>query len=358
MRLLVTAAGGGASNNLIRAIRARGEPATIIGTSVDRFYLARSLADRNYLVPRGDAGRAYIDALAAIVARERIDLVIANNDAEVGPVSRYRGELGARVFLPAAATIERCQDKLTLSAHLAARGVPVAETHEVPDLPSIEGIFDRLGRPETVWCRMRSGSASRGSLPVRAPQDAESWIRYWNTMRGVPVHRFLLCEYLPGRDYAFQSLWCDGELVIAKACERLEYLCGEWMPSGQTSTPRVARLVDSPAVNRVCVDAVQCLDPAATGMFCIDLKENAAGVPCITEINIGRFFMISPIFNLVGRHNMADLYVRLAFGREVEVGERERFGDIGDEETYLVRELDCEPAILTRAEIEASSIPV
>ena len=37
---------------------------------------------------------------------------------------------------------------------------------------------------------------------------------------------FLLCEYLPGRDYAVQSLWHEGELIQAKTCERLEYLFG------------------------------------------------------------------------------------------------------------------------------------
>jgi carbamoyl-phosphate synthase large subunit len=129
------------------------------------------------------------------------------------------------------------------------------------------------------------------------------------------------------------------------------------MPSGTSSTPRVGKLVREPAVNEACLAAVRAVDPKAKGMFCIDLKEDRNGIPCITEINIGRFFMISPVFHAVGKHNMAELYLRLAFGEPAAVPEGERLDDIGDEETFLVRELDGEPAVLTRAQIEASYRP-
>jgi carbamoyl-phosphate synthase large subunit len=71
---------------------------------------------------------------------------------------------------------------------------------------------------------MRRGGGSKGSLPVKDPDQAKSWVKYWTEMRGVPEGMFLLCEYLPGRDYAVQSLWLDGDLVQAKACERLHDL--------------------------------------------------------------------------------------------------------------------------------------
>jgi predicted ATP-grasp superfamily ATP-dependent carboligase len=353
-RLLVTAAGGGASNNLIRGIRDSRYASYIVGTSIDRFYLARSLADKNYLVPRGDAGDAYVQAIKRIVDEEGIDLIVANNDAEVGPISRYRDEFGTRVFLPSYETIQLCQDKFTLNAHLSAHGFRVAETYALGSLGDIEQAFDLLKDHDRLWCRMRKGAASKGSLPVKTPEQVRFWIQYWHEMRGVPTDRFLLSEYLPGRDYAFQSLWQDGRLVLAKTCERLVYLVGEWMPSGTSSTPRVGKLVNNPMVNDVCTRAVQSIDPQATGMFCIDLKEDRNGTPCITEINIGRFFMITPVFNSAGRHNMVELYLALAFGENVVIEDRERYGDIGSEETFLVRELDNEPAVLTGEQIEGN----
>ena len=171
-------------------------------------------------------------------------------------------------------------------------------------------------------------------------------------MRGVGPNMFLLSEYLPGRDYAFQSLWRDGELIIAKTCERLVYIFGENMPSGTSSSPRIGRLVNNPVVNDICERAVRSIDPKATGMFCIDLKEDKDGTPCITEINIGRFFMITIVFNTTGRFNMAELYLRLALGERVDVPDTSRFDDIGDSETYLVREVDNEPTVISRRGLE------
>jgi carbamoyl-phosphate synthase large subunit len=189
-------------------------------------------------------------------------------------------------------------------------------------------------------------------LPVRDRAQLDAWVGYWEAMRGVGRDQFIVSQYLPGRDFAFQSLWDRGRLVLAKCCERLVYLAGDWMPSGTSSTPRVARLVYEPAVNQVCEAAVQGLDPEATGIYCIDLKEDRHERPCITEVNVGRFFMISPVFNLVGRHNMAELFIRLALGETVQVDDRERFEDIGDQETYLVREFDGAPAIVPKQRID------
>jgi hypothetical protein len=352
-RILVTSAGGGASNNLMKGLQECSLPVFLVGTSIDPYYLARSRADRNYLIPRVDSGEAYLEALERIVGEEAIDLVIPNNDIEVPAVSAARDRLGALTCLPAHETIELCQDKLALTRHLAAEGIRVPETYPVGGPDQATEIFSRFGHPDRLWCRMRRGGGSKGSLPVKNPDQVRFWVSYWTEMRGVPEGMFVLCEYLPGRDYAVQSLWHEGELIQAKTCERLEYLFGGIMPSGSSSTPRVARTIDDPRINELCVATVRAVDPRATGLFCIDLKENREDVPCVTEINIGRFFMITPLFNTVGRHNMAELYLRLAFGELPEIAPQERFGDIGSEETYLVREVDNEPKVLTADQIRS-----
>jgi hypothetical protein len=352
-RILVTSAGSGASNNLMQGLRRCEPPVFLVGTSIDRYCLARSRADRNYLVPRADSGAPYVEALERIIRREAVDLIVPNNDIEVPFVSGARDRLRTRTFLPAHETIELCQDKLALAEFLAKRGIRVPETHPIEKPERAGEVFARFGRPDRLWCRMRRGGGSKGSLPVKDPEQLRFWVRYWTEMRGVPEGLFVLCEYLPGRDYAMQSIWDKGELVQAKACERLHYLFGALMPSGSSSTPRVARLIDDPVLNEICVATVRAVDPRATGLFCIDFKEDAKGLPCVTEINIGRFLMITPIFDAVGRHNMAELYLRLAFGERPEVSPEERFGDIGSEETYLIREIDNEPEILTAGQIRS-----
>ena len=63
--------------------------------------------------------------------------------------------------------------------------------------------------------------------------------------------------------------------------------------------------------------------------------------------------MISIVFNTTGRYNMAELYLRTVFGESVDVPEAARYGDTGPSEIFLVREVDNEPAVITREDFEA-----
>ena len=78
-----------------------------------------------------------------------------------------------------------------------------------------------------------------------------------------------------------------------------------------------------------------------------DMKENEAGVPCVTEINACRFAMITDFHDLIGRHNMAGTYARLGCGEAVTIDDP--YDDPG--EYYLVRELDTLPGIFARRRI-------
>jgi carbamoyl-phosphate synthase large subunit len=338
-RVLVLSAGTGATNNLIRGLHAGDGALGVVGCHADRFTLRRSVADRNYLTPP-PADPGYLPALQAVVAKEAIDLVIPGNDDDVRRLSDLRAALPGRTFLPAASAIETCQDKYRLSALLRERGVPAPLTVVVTDLDALDEIFAKFGRPR-LWCRIRSGSGSRGAIPVVRPAQARAWIEYWHEMRGVPVAAFTLSEYLPGRDFAAQALWRDGELVLVKLCERLSYFGGGSQPSGISSTPALARMAPEPGVVAICADAIRVIDPRASGVFSVDLKEDADGRPCVTEINAGRFCMITPFFDSTGRHNMAATYVRLARGEAVTIPEPYEVAD----DWYMVRDLDTLPGI-------------
>src|SRR6185503_20312008 len=103
----------------------------------------------------------------------------------------------------------------------------------------------------------------------------------WEELRGVPPEVFMIAEYLPGRDFLCLSLWRDGRLVLVKTFERISYFGGENSPSGVSSLSSLAKTIVDQRVVAICTDAVRALDPRACGAFSIDLKENAAGVPCI-----------------------------------------------------------------------------
>ncbi len=344
-RVLILGAGSGASDNLIRSLRADAE-LVLIGAHADRFVLSKSKADRRYLVASRERPE-FAATLRRVVEREAIDLVVPNSDADVRAVAAIRDGIGARVFLPRSDVIDLCQDKYALTTLLRSRDIPAPLTHPIADVDHIEAVFEALAPRRRLWCRMRSGSGSMGAIPVTTPEQARSWIAYWRDMRGIAPDVFTLSEYLPGRDFNVQGVWKDGRPIVMKMIERLSYLGGAHNPSGMSSTPALAKTVCEPRVFEVCAAAVHALDPAASGVFNVDVKESAAGQPCITEINAGRFAMITNVYDFTGKHNTALVFVRAALDDPLDVA------DVWDvaEDYYLVRDLDTEPAVFHADEL-------
>ena len=339
-RLLVTSAGSGASSNLVRSLRAGPASLTIVGCHDDQFILKNSTADRNYLVPPL-SHPTWPRALRRVVDAEKIDLVIPTSDGDVAALSRVRGRLPGRLFLPRAATVERCGDKYELTEWLRARGVPAPRTYRVTDLRHLERIFERLGNPSRAWCRIRAGAGSRGAAPVAGPGQARSWITYWRDMRDVPVSAFTLSEYLPGRDLGCQSVWKDGRLALVKTYERLSYLGSGSQPSEVSAVGALTKTVCEPGVVEISVRALRAVDRKASGVFAVDLKEDSSGVPRVTEINAGRFTSGTNLLDLTGKHNMTAVYLQLARGGTVDLHEEYE----GTEHHYMLRDVDAVPRV-------------
>lgn len=341
-RILVTAAGSGASNNLMRSLLHGLPEATLIGCHSDRFILKKSPAKRNFLLPPLETREGRTGLEQAVEAAQP-SVVIPGNDRDARALASLRRRLSARTYLPALKTIELCQDKGALSVFLRNHGIAAPRTCALSDRHSLVRAWAALDRPALAWCRIRRGFASRGATMVRDVQQAWAWISYWHAMRGVPVADFTLSEYLPGRDFNVQSIWSNGRLALIKMCERLSYLNAEHHPSGMASTPALAKTVWEPAAIATCEAALKAIDSGASGVFSIDLKENDAGVACITEINAGRFCMITNIHDFTGRCNMAASYVRLALGQNPGIEDPYDRCD----EYYLVRDLDTLPTVLS-----------
>jgi carbamoyl-phosphate synthase large subunit len=339
-RLLVTSAGSGASGNLVRSLRAGNGSLTIVGCHDDQFILKNSTADRNYLVPPL-SHPTWARAVRRIVAAEKIDLVIPTSDPDVAALSRARGPLASRLFLPRAATVERCGDKYRLTEWLRARGVPAPRTYRVTDLRHLERIFERLGNPSRAWCRIREGAGSRGAAPVAGPDQTRSWIRYWRDMRDVPVRAFTLSEYLPGRDFGCQSVWKGGRVALVKTYERLSYLGSASQPSEVSAVGALTKTVCEPGVVEISLRAIRAVDRKASGVFAVDLKEDADQVPRVTEINAGRFTSGTNLLDLTGKHNMTAVYLQLARGEAVDLHEEYE----GTEHHYMLRDIDAVPRV-------------
>jgi predicted ATP-grasp superfamily ATP-dependent carboligase len=315
-RVLVTGAGGSAAANFVHSLRLAGEPFYVVGTDASRYHLELADVDARYLLPRVDDDE-YLPSLNALVETEEIELVHAQPDPEVLFLARFRDDVSARTYLPSTEAIELCQDKLGLVERLREADLPVPECHGARSAESLrESTKAILESHERVWVRARRGAGARASLPVTTADQAVAWARWWIEVRGLVWDDFMVTEFLPGRELGWQGLWRDGELVTSQARERLEYVFGNLVPSGQTSSPSVARTVHRSDVNELAIATVRAVDAHATGVFGVDLKENAKGIPLVTEINAGRFFTTSNFLAAAGV-NIPSLYVKLAYGEQL-----------------------------------------
>ena len=96
-----------------------------------------------------------------------------------------------------------------------------------------------------------------------------------------------------------------------------------------------------------CIDVIGKLSGGqAHGNYDIDIKMNSRNEYCVTEINIGRFFMITNLFNLSGKYSMIDTYLKLAIGEDPEIDDPFDFSEL-----YLIRSLDTLPTVLSPDEI-------
>jgi len=331
----------------MRSIRAsKYGDATIVGTDADRVLLQKSKADHNYVIPAGDDPN-YVSSINEICSRHDIDVFIPQHETEVRHVSSQQKDINAKVLLPPEASVHQCLDKYRLQKDLADHGFPVPETVSLEDT-AVEDAFEQLSDGEPLWCRSRYGSSSMEARPVRTPIQAKEWIQYWVDQTNQTLGDFTLTEFLPGEDYQIFTLWNDGNLIIGKGCDRQRYFFGQEYTGA--STPLVSQLVDRPHLHETAEAVIKQIAPNATGNLGVDFKVSADGTAKITEINVGKFVMVNDFFNLTGEHNMAELFLDIAAGRDPTLPKS--WGDV-DTDMFLIRGIDLEPDIVHRDDIES-----
>jgi carbamoyl-phosphate synthase large subunit len=312
IRILVTGAGGAAGSNFIRCLRLASECFYVVGTDCHAHRLYAADAEAHYLVPRSSQS-GYIAALNHIIARENVQLVHPQPDAEVAVLSEERDRIKARMWLPERVTVRTLQDKQRAAAVWYDRGLHSAKTFLVQSKDDLARACEELGLP--LWLRARSGAGARASAPIRSLEAGHRWLGFWNAHSSST--EFIAQQYLPGREYAFPSIWQNGELVTSLLYERLSYLQAHLTPSGKTGAASELATRHGGRVNEAAVEAVRAVDSDADGLFCVDLTEDANGRPVPTEINCGRFFT-SCVFWARAGANLPLHYVRLALGLKPE----------------------------------------
>lgn len=330
-RIAILGAGGTAARNFVEAVKLSSNDWQFIGVDINPYMLQLSDCEEKII---------HYDPYLEFCENLNIDFVHAQPDEQVKILafttfSYANGgqdtPMKARTFLPRESEIAYCQDKMKSHEILQTNRVPV------PELWPIEKIEHAIALYGRVWLRASIGAGSKAALPVSNILQVEGWLDYWGKET-----KFMVSEFLPGKEYAYQVIFYEGQIICDQARERIEYLGAAQSPSGQTSSPSVARTVSREDVYDIGEKAIRAISQYPHGVFGVDMKENGNGVPCVTEINAGRFYTTSNFFAHAGL-NMPEIYLELGLGIfEDRPGRTDRLPD----DLYWIRGVDCKPRLI------------
>jgi hypothetical protein len=346
-KIIVTGVGGTGGINFARALRLAEKQGKaklfLVCTDHNRHFLNFPDSDVRQVSPRHDSPD-FVPLLLKLIKKYGAEFLHPHPSSEARVVSENSdlfNKAGVGTYLPKASSI--MPDKLAIYNALSKCNVAVPKTVAVTRVEDVAGAFSELGA--SLWIRARSGAGGRLGLKVDDPEQAKLWIELNTLQHRAATADFILQEYLPGRDLAFDSLWFKGRLVTSYARERLEYTLKHVSLSGITGTPTIARTLHDEKLNQVGVKAVQALDSEPHGFFSVDLKENAAGEPAVTEVD-GKWHTTAPLWGYAFAKaldkpelNLAYLYLTLGLKGILDV-EVPLF-NLFPADHYLVRQLDA-----------------
>lgn len=340
-RVLILGAGGAPSVNLARSLRLAPEPFFLIGVDADRYTLMRAETDERHLVPPCD-DPDYLPVLREIIRESGAELAFVQSDPEVAVISAHRQELGVATFLPAHETVTLCQNKFLSYQRWREAGLPVPQTCMLHTPEDLVRAFDTFG--PALWIRAVKGAAGQGALAVDHIERARMWVDF----QGGWGH-FVAAQRLTARTTTWQSIWFEGDLVVAQGRERCYWEFANRSPSGVTGITGAGVTVSDPVVDDIATRAVRAVDPHPHGIFGVDLTYDREGTPNVTEINVGRFFTTHLFFAKAGL-NMPYIVVRIAFGEPPPPLER-RLNPL-PAGLLWIRGMDVEPILTTVSEVE------
>ncbi|MGE0591235.1 MAG: ATP-grasp domain-containing protein [Vicinamibacterales bacterium] len=274
-----------------QALRSTGVAGSVIVTDVNPLSPAVHVADRAYRVPMA-SDPEYLPEIMGICEEERIGLLVPTIDDELPIIGAARDRLheaGTLVACSSEATSALCNDKHATCRHLAALGIPVAESWLPADLPAAPRL--------PLFIKPRTGRGAVSAFPVRSARELAFFLDY--------VPDPVVQEYLDGAEYTIDVL-CDfaGRPLSIVPRERVVIRAGV-IDRGRTVADR--RLIE--LAERVCA-TVEFAGP-------LNIQCRMRGEqPVIFEIN-PRFSGGIPLTIQAGA-DFPRMLLRLAMGRPVE----------------------------------------
>lgn len=296
LKLAVTGAGSAQSNGVIRCLQMDKQHPKVLGLGSDKYDLMLSPADKKILVPHSKADN-YKEQFLEVLKAERPDMMFFQHEKELLKASSFRDEieaLGIKFYIPDNNTITTCVHKYKSWEKFKQAGIKVPENLVINNESDLQRAFRELG--ESIWIRSTAiGGGGIGSLAANSYEEAYEWIEKnqgWGT--------FIAAELLSDKTITWQSVWNNGELVVAQGRRRYSWAFGALSASGVTGITRVCETVSDSMVDEIGIAACKAVSEVPHGVYGVDMTYDFDGIPNPTEINIGRFFTTVRFFAEAG----------------------------------------------------------
>jgi|TARA_B110000438_G_scaffold157120_1_gene150592 carbamoyl-phosphate synthase large subunit len=342
-KILVTGSGGIGGVNFVRALKLFTDKFFIVGTDFNKYYLQFANLDEKVISPK-HSDPNFITFLNELIEKYKIDFLHPQPSSEALVISKNFDQIKTDTLLPPSNVIST--DKLETQKILSKLNILVAKTKVIKNYDMIENEFNDLGSGPH-WIRAKSGAGGNLSLLCNNSKEVEYWMKLWILRGKANFNDFMLQEYLPGRNIAWDSFWYNGKLILSFTRERLEYPFKHISPSGITGTPTVSKIIVEESVNKIGEIAVKSIHEKPHGNYAVDLKEDVDGNWHVTEIDSGKFHTTTPLWGYISTkflkqdplYNIPYLYTMMGLN---EISNPGFLGnDIYPEGLHILRHIDC-----------------
>ena len=312
MKIAIAGAGGAPSEGVIFSLMQNPDN-ELIGLGADLADLQGSMATSKRLVPYANEAD-YSNQLLEVLEIEKPALIHFQNDAEIFVASQMRNkfhELGIKTYMPDHEVIDTCVHKYKTYLAFSRAGIKVPRNILISNEEDLKNSFSGLGNLEgKIWLRSANvGGGGQGSLGTSSFDFAKAWIEAnsgWGT--------FLAAELLTPNTITWQSIWHEGDLVVAQTRRRDGWIHGNRTISGITGVTKIGITDSDHIVDEIAMSSVRAVDPNPHGIYGVDMTYDLEGVPNPTEINISRFFTTIRFFTEAGL-NMPEIFLQIGLGK-------------------------------------------